>query len=111
MGVGWGWVRTEDVPVVNPTGVPLPAQQREVLVGLVSGEEPQATAKRLGLAEGTVRTYVQKILTTFGVRSRQQAAALALLSGVVPLSALGEDWPDTAFGEAVEPVPQPAGAS
>ncbi|GAA2255168.1 hypothetical protein GCM10010430_43710 [Kitasatospora cystarginea] len=111
LGVGWGWVRVEDVPVSNPTSLPLPLRQQEVLAGLVAGEEPKATAERLGLSEKTVRTYIQKILRTLGVRSRQQAAALAVLSGIVSLSILGDGWPDTTLGKADDPAAQLAGVS
>ncbi|MGK4581745.1 helix-turn-helix transcriptional regulator [Kitasatospora sp. HPMI-4] len=111
LGVAWGWVREEDVPVSSPTGLPLTPSQREVLVGLVAGETPRATATRTGLAETTVRTYIQKIMTTLGVRSRQQAAARAVLDGLVLLSSLGDGWPDTVLADAKEPAPQPAGAS
>ncbi|PYC82604.1 hypothetical protein C7C46_09585 [Streptomyces tateyamensis] len=30
LGVGWGWVRAEDVPAINPSGRRLPDQRREV---------------------------------------------------------------------------------
>ncbi|MFG2845374.1 LuxR C-terminal-related transcriptional regulator [Kitasatospora sp. NPDC048296] len=107
LGAAWGWVRTEDVPVSHPTGLPLPRRQQEVLAGLVAGEEPGKTAKRLGLAESTVRTYIQNIHRTLGVRSRQQAAALAVLSGIVSLSALGDGWPDTRLTENDSPTAEP----
>ncbi|MFJ8477026.1 LuxR C-terminal-related transcriptional regulator [Kitasatospora sp. NPDC094011] len=103
LGSGWGWVRAEDVPVSHATGLPLPRRHQEVLTGLVGGEEPGQTAKRLGLAESTVRTYVQQILRTLGARSRQQAAAVAVLSGLVSLSALGDGWPDTRLSLGAEP--------
>ncbi|MCC5698376.1 LuxR C-terminal-related transcriptional regulator [Klebsiella pneumoniae] len=35
-------------------------------------------AKQLGVAETTVRTHVQSILTKLGVHSRLQAASLAM---------------------------------
>ncbi|ROR44735.1 helix-turn-helix transcriptional regulator [Kitasatospora cineracea] len=111
LGVGWGWVREQDVPVSHPTGITLPAQQKAVLTGLVAGEEPKETATRLGLTEGTVRNYVQKILAALGARSRQQAAARALLTGIAPLSALGDGWPDTTLGAADVDTEQSAGAS
>ncbi|MFB7124573.1 LuxR C-terminal-related transcriptional regulator [Kitasatospora sp. NPDC056273] len=108
LGAAWGLVRPEDVPVSHPTGLPLPAQQQRVLAGLVSGEEPAATAKRLRLSTSTVRTYTQSILRTLGVRSRQQAAALAVLAGIVPLSALGDGWPDTRLSATTSPPAQQA---
>ncbi|MFE2106812.1 LuxR C-terminal-related transcriptional regulator [Kitasatospora sp. NPDC059463] len=110
LGVGWGWVRTENVPVLNPSSLPLPRRHREVLTALVAGEDPKATAKRLHLTEGTVRTYVQDILRTLGVRSRPQATARALLTGLIPLSALGDGWP-TRLGRPGGRTAQPTGTS
>ncbi|MER6396068.1 helix-turn-helix transcriptional regulator [Kitasatospora sp. NPDC001603] len=98
LGVGWGWVGRTDVPVLNPSGKALSARPREVLTGLVAGEATEETAARLGLAEATVRSYVQTIRVTLGVRSRPQAAARGLLAGIVPMSALGEGWPDITLG-------------
>ncbi|MER7702364.1 LuxR C-terminal-related transcriptional regulator [Kitasatospora sp. NPDC097605] len=111
LGAAWGWVRTEDVPVLNPSGLPLPRRHREVLAALVGGEDPKATAKRLHLTEGTVKTYLQDILRTLGVRSRPQAAARALLTGLVPLNALGDGWPNTRLGGPNDRTARPAGTT
>ncbi|MFE4514600.1 response regulator transcription factor [Kitasatospora sp. NPDC056783] len=104
LGAGWGLVT--DVRAVNPTGKSLSAQQVEVLAGLVGGEDAAAIAQRLGLTVNTVKTYVQTILRTLGVRSREQASAAAVLTGLVSLRALSADWPDVRLGE----LQQPAGA-
>ncbi|MEU4113346.1 LuxR C-terminal-related transcriptional regulator [Kitasatospora sp. NPDC028055] len=106
LGVGWGWVRVEDVPALNPDNRPLPDQRRAVLVGLVAGDHPEAIAKRLGLTKGTVETYIQNLLRSLGVRSRQQAAARALLTGIVSLSALGKGWPDVPLADVHGLAPQ-----
>ncbi|MEV8322205.1 helix-turn-helix transcriptional regulator [Kitasatospora sp. NPDC056731] len=106
LGASWGLVRREDTHVRNPTGKTLPPRHMEILAGLAAGEDVVATAKRLGLTANTVRTYTQTILTTLGVRSREQAAAVAVLDDLVSLRALGDSWPDMRLSE----VPQPAGA-
>ncbi|MFE2726327.1 LuxR C-terminal-related transcriptional regulator [Kitasatospora sp. NPDC059327] len=112
LGAGWGWVRAEDVPVSGPSGRQLPEGRRKVLEALVAGEAPETAAERLGLSENTVRVYIQDILRALGVRSRPQAAALALLTGVVQLDALGSGWPDTVLVEVHGPVGlQPTGVS
>ncbi|WP_369184151.1 LuxR C-terminal-related transcriptional regulator [Streptomyces sp. Y1] len=106
LGAAWGWVRPEDVPVSHPTGEALLPRHKQVLAGLVAGEDPRATAKRLGLAESSVRTYLQTIMRILGVRTRQQATALAVLTGIVPLSALGNGWPDTWLSATTSPPAQ-----
>ncbi|MFF2041874.1 LuxR C-terminal-related transcriptional regulator [Kitasatospora sp. NPDC058170] len=112
LGAAWGWVRAEDVPVINPSGQQLPKGRRKVLEALVAGDEPETAAGRLGLSENTVRVYIQDVLRALGVRSRQQAAAIALLTGIVPPSALGDGWPDTGLAAVHGPADrQPAGVS
>jgi len=56
----------------------LTARERQCLSLLVEGEHTTSMAKQLGVAETTVRTHVQSILTKLGVHSRLQAASLAM---------------------------------
>ncbi|MFJ7907018.1 response regulator transcription factor [Kitasatospora sp. NPDC096204] len=102
LGAGWGLVT--DVHVVNPTGKSLSARHIEVLTGLVSGEDAAAIAQQLGLTVNTVKTYIQTILRTLGVRSREQASAAAVLADLVSLRALGTGWPDVKLSELRQPL-------
>jgi len=55
----------------------LTPRQTEVLRCLVAGHTNREIAKRLGLAEGTVKAHVSAIFRTLGVRSRTQALRAA----------------------------------
>jgi two-component system nitrate/nitrite response regulator NarL len=56
----------------------LTARERECLALIVDGHGSRAIAERLGVSTGTVRTYVQAVLTKLGVHSRLEAASFAV---------------------------------
>jgi two-component system nitrate/nitrite response regulator NarL len=63
----------------------LTVREREVLMLLVQGRSTKEMARRLELSRHTVRTHIQNILSKLGVHSRLEAAAYALLYGLVEL--------------------------
>jgi two-component system nitrate/nitrite response regulator NarL len=78
----------------------LTARESEVLLMLADGEPNRVLARRLGIAERTVRAHVTSLSRKLGIRSRIEAALLAqrvrdgafpgvrgALSGVLPREA------------------------
>jgi DNA-binding NarL/FixJ family response regulator len=67
-----------------PTGplALLTAREREVLTLLVRGATSEEIARDLAVSDNTVRTHMQNIFAKLGVRSRVQAAAVAVKNGV-----------------------------
>ncbi|MFE2849856.1 response regulator [Streptomyces lavendulae] len=63
----------------------LTAREREVLGFLGSGFSNGQIARRLRLAEGTVKAHVSSILARLGVDNRAAAAVVAHEAGVVPV--------------------------
>ncbi|AZM92622.1 MULTISPECIES: response regulator transcription factor [Streptomyces] len=63
----------------------LTGREREVLGYLGSGFSNGQVARRLGLAEGTVKAHVSSILARLGVDNRAAAAVVAHEAGVVPV--------------------------
>jgi two-component system nitrate/nitrite response regulator NarL len=63
----------------------LTVREREILMLLVQGRSTKEMARRLDLSRHTVRTHIQNILSKLGVHSRLEAAAYALLYGLVEL--------------------------
>lgn len=53
----------------------LSERQREVLHELAAGKSNKEIARRLGIAEGTVKVHVNAVFRTLGVRNRVGAAA------------------------------------
>jgi DNA-binding NarL/FixJ family response regulator len=62
-------------------------REREVLRELAVGRSNKEIARALCVAETTVKSHVRAILDKLGVRSRTQAASLALRTRLVPLAA------------------------
>ncbi|WP_431680564.1 response regulator [Kitasatospora sp. KL5] len=62
----------------------LTAREHEVLACLGAGLSNAQIAERLGMAEGTTKTHVSRILAKLALRSRVQAAVLAQELGILP---------------------------
>jgi two-component system nitrate/nitrite response regulator NarL len=72
----------------------LTGREREILMLLVQGRSTKEMARRLDLSRHTVRTHIQNILSKLGVHSRLEAAAYALLYGLVELEPPVGEAPD-----------------
>src|SRR5262249_30127884 len=57
---------------------PLSAQEMVILRGLVRGDSNKAIARRMLIAEATVKVHVKAILSKIKVRNRTQAAIWAM---------------------------------
>lgn len=69
-------------PPVSPLDE-LTNRERQVLVGLASGESNKEIAARLGVSEGTVKGYVSGVFVKLGVADRTQAALFAVKHGLI----------------------------
>lgn len=70
----------------TPPGPPLGRREMEVLEFMALGLRNQEIADRLGLALGTVKIYVTRILEALGAKDRTEAVTLALKQGRIRLS-------------------------
>jgi DNA-binding NarL/FixJ family response regulator len=68
---------------VDALVLPLSAREREILALVATGASNKEIARRLCLAEGTVKNHVTNILTKLDVRDRTQAAIRAREIGLV----------------------------
>jgi DNA-binding NarL/FixJ family response regulator len=74
----------EDEQAVVTPGLPsLSSRELEVVVLLTQGYANKAIADRLGLAESTIKKYVQSVVGKLNARDRTHAATLALRLGIV----------------------------
>jgi NarL family two-component system response regulator YdfI len=62
----------------------LTAREREVLVGIASGERSKEVGARLGITRRTVESYLNSIYTKLNVDSRTAAVAIAFEHGLLP---------------------------
>jgi DNA-binding NarL/FixJ family response regulator len=69
--------------VASPLLMPLTPREVEVLRMLVGGASTESICRRLHIGKATVRSHVQHILAKLGVRSRLEAAALAVQHRIV----------------------------
>jgi two-component system response regulator FixJ len=60
----------------------LPARQRDVLFGILKGQQNKIIAYELGLSVRTVEAYRCQLLTNLGVRGTAEAVRLALAAGM-----------------------------
>jgi DNA-binding NarL/FixJ family response regulator len=63
----------------------LTEREREVLLGLASGANTTALAKRLGITSATARSHVQNLLAKLGAHSKLEALTIAARRGLVEL--------------------------
>jgi two-component system nitrate/nitrite response regulator NarL len=72
----------------------LTPREREVLCGLVRGDDTKKLARSMGIASATARCHIQNVLTKLGAHSRLEAATSAVRYGLV--SPETGDWlPET----------------
>jgi two-component system, NarL family, nitrate/nitrite response regulator NarL len=71
----------ENAAEVGPLTL-LTRRERELLTLLVRGATSDEIARELSVSDNTVRTHMQNIFAKLGVRSRVQAAAIAVKYGV-----------------------------
>jgi DNA-binding NarL/FixJ family response regulator len=72
-----------DPPDQRGRGPPLSKRELEVLELLVHGHTYADVAQALGIAEGTVQTYVKRIYEKMDVSTKAEAALLAVARGLV----------------------------
>jgi DNA-binding NarL/FixJ family response regulator len=70
-------------PPEQRNGPPLSKRELEVLELLVHGHTYADVAQALGIAEGTVQTYVKRIYEKMDVSTKAEAALLAVARGLV----------------------------
>lgn len=68
----------------GPPGDELSARELEVLRLLARGASNKEIAARLELSENTIKSHLSRIFEKLGVRSRTEAATLALQRGLLP---------------------------
>ena len=61
----------------------LTRREREVLCGLVRGDDTTKLARSMGIASATARCHIQNVLTKLGAHSRLEAATSAVRYGLV----------------------------
>ncbi len=67
----------------HPPGHDLTARERAVLAHLVEGLNNKQIAKKLYVSPSTIKSHVSNILSKLGVKSRTEAATLALRHGLI----------------------------
>jgi two-component system, NarL family, nitrate/nitrite response regulator NarL len=61
----------------------LTSREREVLCGLVRGDDTKKLARSMGIASATARCHIQNVLTKLGAHSRLEAATSVVRNGLV----------------------------
>lgn len=72
-------------PISEPPKTPLSdltPREREIITHLAEGQSNKAIARDLGISDGTVKLHVKAILRKLNVRSRVEAAVIAVEQGV-----------------------------
>ena len=78
-----GWTRAQHVEGPLLAARHLTPRERQVLALLAKGSSTRAIAEGLAISRNTARGHVQNVLTKLQVRSRMEAAALAVKHGIV----------------------------
>ena len=65
-------------------GRELTPREMEILCHLAEGQSNKVIARELGISNGTVKLHVRAILRKLQVRSRVEAAVLAVEEGIGP---------------------------
>jgi two-component system nitrate/nitrite response regulator NarL len=60
----------------------LTPREREIIAHLAEGQSNKAIARDLGISDGTVKLHVKAILRKLNVRSRVEAAVIAVEQGL-----------------------------
>lgn len=68
-----------------PLPCPLSMRQREILAYAAQGKSETDTGEILGLASSTIREHLEKVRQVLGVRTKMQAAAIAVHRGWIAL--------------------------
>jgi NarL family two-component system response regulator YdfI len=69
--------------VESHDGIELTDREREVLAAVARGERNKEIARRLGIAERTVKAHLDSVYNKLGVDSRAAAIAIALQKGLL----------------------------
>lgn len=76
---------TRQMLVPSDSLMSLSARERDILVLVAAGKSNRQIAEELTISERTARTHVSNILAKLNLRSRTQAALLAIQQGIAPL--------------------------
>jgi len=72
---------TDAVPIVTPFA-DLTAREQEILLHVAEGQSNKMIARALNITDGTVKLHVKSVLRKLGLRSRVEAAVLAVEHGM-----------------------------
>lgn len=78
----------------SPLGQTLSRRETEILHGLIEGQSNKSIARRLDVAEGTVKVHLKSLLRKIKARNRTQAAIWGLNNGVSGYGASGDGMSD-----------------
>ncbi len=67
-------LRAENLKLQNPEPVGLTEREREILIHISGGESNKVIARKLHIAEATVKVHVKHLLKKLGLKSRVEAA-------------------------------------
>ncbi len=71
-------VRAENLKTQEPGPIELTEREREILIHISSGESNKVIARKLHIAEATVKVHVRHLLKKLGLKSRVDAAVWAV---------------------------------
>lgn len=72
---------TDAIPVATPFA-DLTAREQEILLHVAEGQSNKMIARELNITDGTVKLHVKSVLRKLGLRSRVEAAVLAVEHGM-----------------------------